>query len=68
MDRARERPVIIASAEGGVEIEEVAKTSPEKVIKEWVDPVHGLPTTVALFRYAATGIFASGKSTPGATM
>jgi succinyl-CoA synthetase beta subunit len=42
IDRARECPVIIASREGGMEIEELAKTSPEKIIKEWVDFSVGL--------------------------
>jgi len=42
IDRGRECPVIIASAEGGVEIEELARTSPEKIVKEWVDFAVGL--------------------------
>ncbi len=42
VDRARECPVIIISKEGGMEIEELAKKSPEKIIKEWVDPGVGL--------------------------
>ena len=42
IDRARECPVIIVSKEGGMEIEELAKKSPEKIIKEWVDPCLGL--------------------------
>ncbi len=42
LDRARGRPVLIASAEGGVEIEEVAKRSPEKILREVVDPAFGL--------------------------
>jgi succinyl-CoA synthetase beta subunit len=42
IDRARECPVIIVSKEGGMEIEELAKKSPKKIIKEWVDPCLGL--------------------------
>jgi succinyl-CoA synthetase beta subunit len=42
LDRAVSRPVIMASTEGGVEIEEVAHHSPEKIFKEWVDPAVGL--------------------------
>lgn len=42
VDRARECPVIIASKEGGMEIEELAKKAPEKIVKEWVDPGVGL--------------------------
>ncbi len=41
-DRAARRPVLMASAAGGVEIEEVAKTSPEKIIKVHIDPLLGL--------------------------
>src|SRR5215212_9087677 len=42
IDRARNTVTMIASAEGGVEIEEVAKKSPEKVIKEPLHPLLGL--------------------------
>jgi succinyl-CoA synthetase beta subunit len=42
IDRAKERIVIMASSEGGVEIEEVAKTHPKKIHKEYVDPAVGL--------------------------
>jgi len=41
-DRAARRPVIMASSAGGVEIEEVARTSPEKIIKIHIDPLLGL--------------------------
>jgi succinyl-CoA synthetase beta subunit len=40
-DRAARKPVIIASAEGGVEIEEVARTHPDKIIREHIDPLLG---------------------------
>src|ERR671912_427405 len=42
VDRARNTITMIASAEGGVEIEEVAKKSPEKVLKEPLHPLLGL--------------------------
>jgi succinyl-CoA synthetase beta subunit len=42
LDRAKSCPVIMASTEGGMNIEEVAETSPEKIIKEWIDPAIGL--------------------------
>ena len=42
LDRALSRVSVIASAEGGVEIEEVARRSPEKILKEAIDPVVGL--------------------------
>lgn len=37
LDRANQKPVLMASAEGGVEIEEVAAKSPEKIIKTHID-------------------------------
>ena len=42
IDRSKGCPVIMASREGGVEIEKVAAESPEKIIKEWVEPSAGL--------------------------
>ncbi len=42
LDRNVSRPLIMASTEGGVEIEEVAEKSPEKIIREHVDPAVGL--------------------------
>ena len=42
LDRSRNCNVIMTSTEGGTEIEEVAAHSPEKIIKEWVDPGLGL--------------------------
>jgi len=42
IDRAAKRPVMMASSEGGVEIEEVARRTPEKIIKVPIDPFLGL--------------------------
>jgi succinyl-CoA synthetase beta subunit len=42
LDRASKRIVMIASSEGGVEIEEVAKTNPDAIIKLPADPLLGL--------------------------
>jgi succinyl-CoA synthetase beta subunit len=42
LDRATAAPVIVASIEGGVEIEAVAAKSPEKIIREPIDPLAGL--------------------------
>jgi succinyl-CoA synthetase beta subunit len=42
LDRAHSRPVIVASTEGGVEIEKVARETPEKIFKVLVDPAIGL--------------------------
>ncbi len=41
-DRASQKVVVMASSEGGMEIEEVAHSSPEKIIKVFVDPLVGL--------------------------
>ena len=41
-DRAARKPVMIASAAGGVEIEEVAAKTPEKIVKLHIDPLLGL--------------------------
>jgi succinyl-CoA synthetase beta subunit len=42
LDRATSKPVIVASTEGGVEIEKVAHETPEKIFKVFVDPSYGL--------------------------
>ena len=42
LDRATGGNVIMASTEGGMDIEEVAASTPEKIIKEWIDPKVGL--------------------------
>lgn len=53
-DRSTRRPVIMASAAGGVEIEEVARTTPEKILKVHIDPLLGLRDYQS--RYIASGI------------
>jgi len=42
LDRATSKPVIIASTEGGMDIEAVAEHTPEKIFSEFVDPLLGL--------------------------
>jgi succinyl-CoA synthetase beta subunit len=42
LDRGRAAPVLMASSEGGVEIEEVAAKTPEKIVRETIDPAFGL--------------------------
>ncbi len=42
LDRARSKPVLMASASGGMEIEEIAKENPEAIIIEEIDPELGL--------------------------
>ena len=42
IDRAKQRVALIASSEGGMEIEEVAAHTPQKIHKIWIDPLAGL--------------------------
>jgi succinyl-CoA synthetase beta subunit/malate-CoA ligase subunit beta len=42
IDRATQRITVIASASGGMNIEEVAKTDPDRVVREAIDPAVGL--------------------------
>jgi len=42
VDRSLERVVMVASAAGGMDIEEIAATSPEKILQEVCDPLNGL--------------------------
>jgi succinyl-CoA synthetase beta subunit len=41
-DRINKSPVIIASATGGVDIEDTARNAPEKIVKVWINPMLGL--------------------------
>jgi len=42
LDRSRQRICLMASSEGGVEIEEIAVRAPDKIHKVWIDPLAGL--------------------------
>ena len=42
LDRSKNQDVIMASTEGGMDIEKVAEETPDKIIKVWVDPLAGL--------------------------
>ena len=55
-DRARECPVIVASTEGGMDIEEVAATRPEAIIREHIDPALGILPFQALKIGVALGL------------
>jgi len=48
LDRAERKFVFMVSTEGGVEIEKMAAETPEKIIKEWIDPDSGLTKDQAL--------------------
>jgi succinyl-CoA synthetase beta subunit len=60
IDRARQRPVIIASSEGGMDIEEVAASHPDKIYNEWITPGWGLQGFEAAAVAYALGL--SGKA------
>ena len=47
MDRRAQKPLIMASAEGGVEIEVTAKENPSAIQRVWVDPLYGVHAFVA---------------------
>jgi len=51
LDRAKNKNVIMVSTEGGVEIEKVAEETPEKIVKEWVEP--GMPLQYNQIRHLA---------------
>lgn len=55
-DRESQRICVMASAEGGMEIEEVAETNPEKILKVFVDPKLGLTKEEAIGLVAGIGI------------
>lgn len=59
LDRSRSRYVIMASTEGGVEIEKVAEETPDKILKIWIDPGLGLQAFQA--RQLAFGLGFAGR-------
>ena len=60
LDRAKACNVIMASTEGGMDIEEVAEHTPEKIVKEWIDPSVGLQPFQA--RKIAFGLGMTGEA------
>jgi len=63
VDRRSRSHVVLASSEGGVDIEEVATTAPEKVVRHAVDPLQGLRTYHA--RWVAKQMGYSGRGMMG---
>ena len=55
-DRASQKVAVIASSEGGMDIEEVAHSTPEKIVTELVDPLTGLGQAQALKIAKAVGL------------
>src|SRR5881396_899721 len=56
LDRAVSRPIVMASTEGGMDIEEVAARTPEKIIRETIDPAVGMMPYQARKLAAALGM------------
>src|SRR2546425_4170354 len=56
LDRSSARPIVMASTEGGVDIEEVAGMTPEKIVKETIDPAVGMMPYQARKLAAALGL------------
>ncbi|MCL4789782.1 MAG: ADP-forming succinate--CoA ligase subunit beta [Verrucomicrobia bacterium] len=56
LDRAVSRPIVMASTEGGMDIEEVAVRTPEKIVKESIDPAVGMMPYQARKLAAALGL------------
>jgi len=65
LDRAQSKNVVMASTEGGVEIEKVAAETPEKIIKETIDPAIGMQAYQA--RKLAFGLGLEGLQFKNAT-
>ena len=55
-DRATQKVAMIVSSEGGMDIEEVAHSTPEKIITDFVDPATGLTTAQAQKLVAGIGV------------
>ena len=60
LDRSSGKDVFMVSTEGGMEIETVAKKTPEKIVKEWIDPLLGMKSFQA--RKLAFGLSLSGDA------
>ena len=56
LDRAVSRPIVMVSTEGGMDIEEVAGKTPEKIIRETIDPAVGMMPYQARQLAAALGL------------
>ena len=62
IDRAAQKVVVMASSEGGMDIEEVAAKTPEKIHKAWVDPATGLQEAQALELCERIGLPAASRA------
>jgi succinyl-CoA synthetase beta subunit len=65
IDRAAKKPVIIVSAQGGMDVEEVAEKHPDAIVKAWVDPAIGFSPFLARELFFAAKLPAGyGKTFP----
>src|ERR1019366_5500261 len=56
LERVTSRPIVMVSTEGGMDIEEVAEKTPEKIVKETIDPAVGMMPYQARKLAAALGL------------
>ncbi len=68
VDRAKGRPVIMVSKEGGVEIEEVAAKNPDAIVKEWLHPHLGVQLYQIRRLVAALGLTGQAAADAGKTI
>jgi len=61
-DRATQKVAMMASSEGGMDIEEVAHATPEKILKVFIDPLVGLTDAQALELAAGIGVPAASQA------
>jgi succinyl-CoA synthetase beta subunit len=61
-DRATQKVAIMASSEGGMDIEEVAHATPEKILKEFIDPLIGVTDHQALLLAQGIGVPAASQA------
>jgi succinyl-CoA synthetase beta subunit len=61
-DRATQKVALMASSEGGMDIEEVAHATPEKILKVFVDPLVGLTDAQAMELAAGIGVPAASQA------
>ncbi len=61
-DRATQKIAIMASSEGGMDIEEVAHATPEKILKEFIDPLLGVTDQQALNLAQGIGVPATSQA------
>lgn len=67
-DRARQQVVLMASSEGGMDIEEVAATMPDKIHKMWISPAQGVDEGAARQLAANIGVPAAAQGEAAAMM